>query len=147
MVLLDVLGLGISEMIIVVIAIILLIEPRNMVYIKPLVKAAYKIWLSYRAEVEKAQREMEGVRQGMMEPLLSAKREVETEMSQAGAQNRKLGETIKKEIQEARNEVEKARKGADKPPAGPSGDSGAVADKSPAAPAPQKKKGKQEGSG
>ncbi len=110
MIILDILGLGVPEMIVVLIAIVLLIEPKNMVYIKPLVKAAYKAWLSYRTEVEKAQSEMSGVRQSMMEPILSAKREAEAELASSAMKDKGLAESIKADLKEARSEIESARK-------------------------------------
>ncbi len=110
MIVLDILGLGVPEMIVVLIAILLLIDPKNLVYVKPIVKAAYKAWLSYRIEVEKAQNEMEGVKQSVMEPIISAKREAETEISKAAGEKRSLAESIEKDLKEARSEIEDARK-------------------------------------
>ncbi len=110
MIILDILGLGVPEMIVVLIAIVLLIEPKNMVYVKPLVKAAYKAWLSYRSEVEKAQSEMSGVRQSMMEPILSAKREAEAELAGSAMKDKGLAESIKADLKEARSEIESARR-------------------------------------
>lgn len=110
MIVLDILGLGVPEMVVVLIAIVLLIEPKNMVYIKPLVKAAYKAWLSYRSEVEKAQSEMSGVRQSMMEPILSAKREAEAELASSARKEKGLAESIKADLKEARSEIESARR-------------------------------------
>jgi Sec-independent protein translocase protein TatA len=74
------LGLGLPEIIVVVVAIVLLIEPKNIIYIKPIVKAAYKAWLNYKKDVEAAEREMDEVKTSVMQPIISAKKEAETEI-------------------------------------------------------------------
>lgn len=114
------LGLGVPEIVVIVVAIILLLEPKNIVYLKPILKAGYKAWLLYRREVEDAQREMEGMKHSIMEPLEAAKREAESEAtavkkagSGAGSAIRELRGAMAEEMEAARKEAaeEAARKG------------------------------------
>jgi Sec-independent protein translocase protein TatA len=93
-----ILGLGFPELIVVAVAIVLLIEPKNIIYIKPIVKAAYKAWLNYKKDVEAAEKEMEDVKSSVMEPIISAKKEAESE----ALAERECGEKAGKKVPKAR---------------------------------------------
>lgn len=87
MILLDIgiFGLGFAEMVVVIIALLLLLSPKDFALIKPIVKAVYKGWLEYRGEVESAQKDMEELKHSVMKPLEDAEREVETELVKSKA--------------------------------------------------------------
>ena len=78
-------GLGLSELIIVLVAIIILLNPKSVTLIKPLVKSAYKMWLGYKREVLQAEREMEEMKKEVMKPIEEAEREAEREVRSAEA--------------------------------------------------------------
>jgi hypothetical protein len=103
-----ILGLGVPEIVIVIIALLLLLSPKDLALIKPIVKAVYKGWLEYQGEVDSARKEMEGLKHTVMKPLEDAEREVEIEVSRS-----RLG--MKKSVDEARGtigrEVSKAKEG------------------------------------
>ena len=102
------LGLGVPEVVVIAVAIILLLEPKNIVYLKPLIKAGYKAWLAYKREVEDAQREMEGVKHTILEPIEDAKREAEMEagaIKGGTAEARQAVKAVAGEIQSAKKEA------------------------------------------
>ncbi|MCI0504182.1 hypothetical protein L0Y65_05755 [Candidatus Micrarchaeota archaeon] len=87
------LGLGVPEIVVIIIAIVLILEPKNIVYLKPIFKAVYKAWLAYNREVDNARMEMNGVKKTIMEPIEAAKREVECETTSIKGSG--MGNTLK----------------------------------------------------
>lgn len=75
-------GLGFSELVVVVVAILLILGPKNIALVKPLIKSVYKAWLSYQREVYKAQGDMQEMKESVMEPIKEAEREAEMEFRQ-----------------------------------------------------------------
>jgi len=80
LIILQVWGLGYSELVLILLAILFLIAPNSLQTIKPFVKVAYKKWREYLDEVKEVQGEMEGMKQSLMKPLKEAKAEAEAEM-------------------------------------------------------------------
>jgi Sec-independent protein translocase protein TatA len=76
-------GLGFSEVFVVIVAIILILGPKNIVLLKPLIKRAYRSWLDYKSEVKLAQKQLEEVEASMLEPIKEAKKEAEKEFIEA----------------------------------------------------------------
>jgi Sec-independent protein translocase protein TatA len=79
-------GLGFSEAVVVAVAILLVLGPKNIAMIKPLIKSVYKSWLKYQRDVYEAQSEMKEVRESILEPIKEAEREAEVEFRQAKQQ-------------------------------------------------------------
>lgn len=101
------LGLGVPEIIVIIIAIVLILEPKNVVYLKPIIKAGYKAWLAYNREVENARMEMNGVKHTIMEPIEAAKREAEGEA--AAIKGSGMGNTLKGGADTARQAIRDVR--------------------------------------
>jgi Sec-independent protein translocase protein TatA len=74
--------LGIAEIAVIVIAVIILIDPKNARMIKPWVKKAYRTWLSYQDEVAEAEKEVEEIKRTVLKPITDAEKEVEAELQE-----------------------------------------------------------------
>ncbi len=77
-------GLGLAEIAIVAIAMIILLNPKNVTMIKPMVKKAYRWWVIYQKEAQEAEGEMEEIKQSVMGPIIDAEKEVEAEIRSEG---------------------------------------------------------------
>lgn len=114
-------GLGLSELVLILVFVILILGPKRMKTIKPFMKVAYKNYLKYMKEVDAMQGEMDDMKKTLMEPIEEVKNEavaelkdVESEMSEGmeGAEEIKKGmralvERSKKEMAEAKAEMQK----------------------------------------
>ena len=76
-------GLGVSEAILVFIAIILILGPKNIVLIKPIIKSIYKAWLKYKKEVRTTESEINEMRDQLLGPLKEAEMEAAEEIRRA----------------------------------------------------------------
>lgn len=74
------LGLGLTELAVILIAIVVLLGPKSITSLKPLFKAIYKGWLLYQRESQMAQHEIEEVKETVMEPIKEAEHEAEDEL-------------------------------------------------------------------
>jgi Sec-independent protein translocase protein TatA len=116
-------GLGLSELVLILVFIILILGPKKMKSIKPFLKVAYKNYLRYMREVDAMQGEMDDMKKTLMEPIEEVKSEavaelkdVETEISEGmeGAEELKKGmqslvDRSKKEMAEAREEAKRKK--------------------------------------
>lgn len=76
-------GLGISEAILVLVAIVLILGPKNIVLIKPILKSVYKSYLKYKKEILATQNDIGEMREQILEPLKEAEKEAEMELRQS----------------------------------------------------------------
>jgi Sec-independent protein translocase protein TatA len=73
-------SLGLSEIILVLIAILVLMGPKNVTLVKPIVKSVYKLWLDYQREVRQAEKDMEEMKRSVLQPIEEAEREAKAEL-------------------------------------------------------------------
>lgn len=112
-------GLGLSELALVLVAIVLILGPKRISTIKPFLKVAYKSYLKYMREVQEMQGEMDDMKKTIMEPIEEVEREaaeelkgVEREASEGleGAEEIKKG--LKELVRRSKREMEEARRQA-----------------------------------
>jgi Sec-independent protein translocase protein TatA len=105
------LSLGLSELVVVAIAVLILLGPKNVTFIKPIVKAGYKMWLEYRREVSLAEREMEEMKHEVLAPIEEAEREVEAEMKEEMEELRKEAKMTTEEMGAMRRDLQNLKQG------------------------------------
>jgi Sec-independent protein translocase protein TatA len=117
-------GLGLSELVLILVFIILILGPKRMKTIKPFMKVAYKNYVKYMREVDAMQDEMDDMKKTLMEPIEEVKKEavselkdVETDLNKnmEGMDELKKGMRVlvdqsKKEMAQARAEADQKRR-------------------------------------
>ena len=113
-------GLGLSELALIIVAVLLFMGPKRIQTIKPFLKVLYKNYLAYMREVTAMQGEMDEMKKTIMEPLEEVEREAEAELRKVekeatkgmeGADEIKQGlrtiiDARKKEMEQLKKEAE-----------------------------------------
>ena len=73
-------GLGLSELALIIVAVMLFMGPKRLQTIKPFLKVLYKNYLAYMKEVNAMQGEMDEMKKTIMEPLEEVEKEAEAEL-------------------------------------------------------------------
>jgi hypothetical protein len=89
--------------------VLILLGPKNVTFIKPIVKSGYKMWLEYKREVALAEREMEEMKHEVLAPIEEAEREVEAEMKEEMDTLRKEAKMTSDEMEEMRKDLQSLR--------------------------------------
>jgi Sec-independent protein translocase protein TatA len=109
-------GLGLSEIVLILVFTVLILGPKRISTIKPFLKVAYKNYLRYMREVNSMQGEMEEMKRTIMEPIEEVEREAAQELREVereAAQGIEGAEDVKKGLKElvrrSKKEMEEAR--------------------------------------
>jgi hypothetical protein len=116
-------GLGMSELALILVFVILVMGPKRLKTVKPLLKVLYKNYVGFMREVDSMQGEMDEMKKTIMEPIEDVQREAEEELRAVqreatsgieGSEELNKGiqaivERSKREIAEAREEAKAAK--------------------------------------